>query len=45
MLRFLEPIDPAEAGDRKRLAAATQAEVVAAMAPSGAEPQPLYAPR
>ncbi|HEX8217086.1 MAG TPA: 1-acyl-sn-glycerol-3-phosphate acyltransferase, partial [Allosphingosinicella sp.] len=32
---FLEPIEPASAGDRKALAAAARAEVVAALAASG----------
>lgn len=34
-IHYLEPIDPAEAGDRKALAAAAQAEVEAALAASG----------
>ncbi len=43
-LSFLAPIDPAEAGDRKALAAAAQAEVEAALNPgaSASAPAPLY---
>ena len=40
-LRFLAPIDPAEAGDRKRLAARAEAEVAEALGASLAEPDPL----
>jgi 1-acyl-sn-glycerol-3-phosphate acyltransferase len=49
VIRFLEPIDPEEAGDRKILAARSQAEVEAALYPkppaSGAGDEPLYAAR
>jgi len=44
-LRFLEPIDPAEAGDRKRLAALSQAAVANALNASEAGSDPLYPPR
>ena len=44
-LRFLTPIDPHEAGDRKVLAARSQAEVVEALDASAAGSDPLYAPR
>ena len=44
-LRFLEPVDPASAGDRKILAARARAEVVAALGASEAPEQPLYAAR
>lgn len=44
-LRFLAPIDPASAGDRKALAASSRQEVVATLAASGAAPDPLYAGR
>ncbi len=40
-LRFLDPIDPAEAGDRKALAARAHAAVVAALGASVAAPDPL----
>jgi len=40
-LRFLAPIDPAAAGDRKALATHARAEIVEALA-SGARPLPLY---
>ena len=40
-LRFLDPIDPIEAGDRKTLAAQAQAAVAASLA----EGDPLYGPR
>ncbi|MBX3561093.1 MAG: 1-acyl-sn-glycerol-3-phosphate acyltransferase [Sphingomonas sp.] len=40
-LRFLDPIDPAEAGDRKALAAQAHAAVVAALGASVAAPDPL----
>lgn len=40
-LRFLAPIDPHEAGDRKILAARSQAEVVEALTASAAPPVPL----
>jgi len=36
VIRFLEPVDPAEAGDRKVLAAAARAEIMAALDPSAA---------
>ncbi len=39
-LRFLDPLDPAEAGDRKALAAGARAEIVEALA-SGAPPHRL----
>jgi 1-acyl-sn-glycerol-3-phosphate acyltransferase len=50
VLRFLKPIDPHAAGDRKTLAARAEAEVVEALgvglaadaAPSGDAPQRLY---
>jgi len=45
VLRFLPPIDPNAAGDRKALAAAAQAAVAAALGASGAAPAPLYPPR
>lgn len=35
-LRFLEPIDPADAADRKQLAAASRAEIVSALGPASA---------
>jgi 1-acyl-sn-glycerol-3-phosphate acyltransferase len=41
-LRFLEPVDPHLAGNRKVLAAAAQAEVEAALRPSEVAPPPLY---
>ena len=43
-LRFLEPVDPAAAGDRKVLAQRSREEIVEALAggASGAEPLPLY---
>jgi lyso-ornithine lipid O-acyltransferase len=44
-LRFLAPVDPAEAGDRKVLAARAQAEVVEALGASDGDAQPLYARR
>lgn len=40
-LRFLAPIDPAAAGDRKSLAARARAEIVEALASDGG-PLPLY---
>ncbi len=40
-LRFLDPIDPAGAGDRKALAAQAHAAVVAALAASVAAPDPV----
>jgi 1-acyl-sn-glycerol-3-phosphate acyltransferase len=43
-LRFLEPIDPHAAGDRKILAKLAEAEVIEALGFSGA-PEPLYAPQ
>jgi 1-acyl-sn-glycerol-3-phosphate acyltransferase len=49
VLRFLEPVDPHLAGDRKTLAAQSRAEVVEALGLSGhaseAGGEPLYAPR
>ena len=44
-LRFLAPIDPAEAGDRKRLAAQAQAAVAASLTASAAPADPLYPAR
>jgi 1-acyl-sn-glycerol-3-phosphate acyltransferase len=44
-LRFLAPIDPDEAGDRKALAALSQAEVAQALGASAAPGDPLYPPR
>ena len=44
-LRFLEPVDPHQAGERKALAAAARAEVVEALGASEPPPQPLYGPR
>lgn len=41
-LRFLAPVDPHDAGGRKALAAAAQAEVEAALRPSGAASALLY---
>lgn len=40
-LRFLDPIDPSVAGDRKLLAAQAQAAVAAALGASTASPDPL----
>ena len=45
VLRFLAPVDPHEAGDRKVLAAEARAEVVEALDASGQGAEPLYAPR
>ena len=45
VLRFLAPVDPHQAGDRKTLAARAQAEVVEALAAFGPGAEPLYAPR
>jgi 1-acyl-sn-glycerol-3-phosphate acyltransferase len=53
VLRFLEPVDPHVAGDRKTLAARAQAEVVESLgvappakaAPSGVGAKPLYGRR
>ena len=53
VLRFLAPVDPHVAGDRKTLAARARSEVVEALgvgpaagaAPSGDAPQPLYGGR
>ncbi len=45
VLRFLEPVDPHEAGDRKTLAARARSEVVAALGASEAATHPLYAAR
>jgi 1-acyl-sn-glycerol-3-phosphate acyltransferase len=44
-LRFLEPVEPQSAGDRKKLAAYGRAEVVAALAASEPVALPLYAGR
>jgi lyso-ornithine lipid O-acyltransferase len=44
-VRFLEPIDPAAAGNRKLLAASSRDAVVTALAASGSGSDPLYAPR
>ncbi|MEA3017783.1 MAG: lyso-ornithine lipid O-acyltransferase [Sphingomonadales bacterium] len=44
-LHFLEPIDPHRSGHRKTLAAAAEAEVLAALGASEADPARLYAPR
>jgi len=44
-LRFLAPIDPHQAGDRKRLALQARDEIVAALGASAAGSDPLYAPR
>ena len=40
-IRFLDPIDPAEAGDRKKLAAQAQHAVAAALGASEPAPDPL----
>jgi lyso-ornithine lipid O-acyltransferase len=45
VLRFLEPVDPHAAGDRKTLAAQTRAQVVEALGASEPAAQPLYAGR
>jgi 1-acyl-sn-glycerol-3-phosphate acyltransferase len=44
-IHFLEPIDPHEAGDRKRLAALVQAEVAEALGAFEGDDDPLYAPQ
>ena len=44
-LRFLAPIDPHDAGDRKALAARSQEEVAEALGASAAPGDPLYRPR
>ena len=44
-LKFLEPVDPQQARERKTLAAAARAEVVEALGASEPAPQPLYGPR
>jgi 1-acyl-sn-glycerol-3-phosphate acyltransferase len=44
-LRFLAPIDPHEAGDRKTLAARSQEEVAQALGASEATSDPLYPPQ
>jgi 1-acyl-sn-glycerol-3-phosphate acyltransferase len=44
-IKFLEPVDPHQAGDRKSLAARSQAEVVEALGASAAPVDPLYSPR
>jgi len=45
VLRFLEPVDPHAAGDRKTLAARAQSEVAQALGASEAAAQRLYAAR
>ena len=45
VLRFLEPVDPHEAGNRKVLAARAQEEVIGALRAFGPGPEPLYARR
>jgi 1-acyl-sn-glycerol-3-phosphate acyltransferase len=40
-VRFLEPLDPVSAGDRKALAEQARSEIVAALAPSGPASDPL----
>jgi 1-acyl-sn-glycerol-3-phosphate acyltransferase len=45
IVRFLAPIDPAEAGDRKVLAAWSRSAVAAALNASAAGSDPLYPPR
>lgn len=45
VLRFLEPVDPHDAGDRKTLARLSQDEVEAALNASEPGAKPLYAPR
>jgi 1-acyl-sn-glycerol-3-phosphate acyltransferase len=44
-LRFLDPIDPHEAGDRKTLAARSQEEVAQALGAFAAGSDPLYSPQ
>lgn len=44
-LRFLQPVDPVAAGDRKRLAASARAEIVEALGASEPAALPLYARR
>lgn len=44
-LRFLEPVDPHDAGDRKSLAARARGEVVTALDASEPAAQPLYGAR
>jgi len=44
-LRFLDPIDPHDAGDRKILATRSRDAVVAALPASGRGSDPLYPPR
>jgi 1-acyl-sn-glycerol-3-phosphate acyltransferase len=44
-LRFLAPIDPHEAGDRKALAARSQEEVAQALGASVSDGDPLYPPQ
>jgi 1-acyl-sn-glycerol-3-phosphate acyltransferase len=44
-VRFLDPIDPHDAGDRKILAARSRDAVVAALPASGRGRDPLYPPR
>lgn len=43
VLHFLEPVDPHDVPDRKALAEAARAEIVAALNASSGEPNPLYA--
>jgi lyso-ornithine lipid O-acyltransferase len=45
VLRFLAPVDPHQAGDRKVLAAQSRAEVVESLDAFGPGAEPLYAPR
>lgn len=44
-LRFLDPIDPREAGDRKALAARSREEIAQALGASEATSDPLYPPQ
>ena len=44
-LHFLAPIDPHEAGDRKKLAARSQQEVAQALGAFAREGDPLYPPQ
>jgi 1-acyl-sn-glycerol-3-phosphate acyltransferase len=45
ILRFLAPIDPREAGDRKALAARSREEISQALGAFAAESDPLYPPQ
>ncbi len=45
VLRFLDPVDPHLAGDRKTLAGRSQSEVAEALGAFAAQPQPLYGAR